>query len=83
MALRRGRYDVEALHQRGGGRYWYTRGVNPVAMAWFVGGFLVPLVGYYLTARARTRRDGGGAVGSPVPAPRTAAAPATEGTATA
>jgi NCS1 nucleoside transporter family len=87
MLLRRGSYDVLALHERGGGRYWYTRGVNPIAVGWFAGGivlaapfassaiyegwftglvgggdislfvgFLVPLVGYFLTMRARGRR---------------------------
>jgi NCS1 nucleoside transporter family len=113
MALRRARYDVVALHERGG-RYWYTRGVNPVAMAWFVVGivlaapfassaiyqgwftgwvgggdislfvgFLVPLAGYFLTMRARVRRDGATSPATAVPGPRTSAAPAPEGTATA
>jgi NCS1 nucleoside transporter family len=37
MALRRGRYDVEALHQRVG-VYGYRRGANPVALGWFAAG---------------------------------------------
>lgn len=37
MALRRGNYDVRALHQHGG-RYWYRRGFNPVALVWFAAG---------------------------------------------
>jgi nucleobase:cation symporter-1, NCS1 family len=37
MALRRGNYDVVALHQREG-RYWYRRGFNLVALGWFVAG---------------------------------------------
>jgi NCS1 nucleoside transporter family len=37
MALRRGNYDVVALHQHEG-RYWYRRGFNPIALGWFVAG---------------------------------------------
>jgi NCS1 family nucleobase:cation symporter-1 len=37
MVLRRGRYDTEALHHRGG-LYWYRKGFNPVALAWFAAG---------------------------------------------
>jgi purine-cytosine permease-like protein len=83
MYLRRGNYDVVALHQHSG-RYWYRNGLNPVALGWFAAGivlaalfsssaifngplvglvgggdisifvgFLVSLVGYYLTMRNR------------------------------
>ena len=38
MLLRRGKYDVAALFNRGPGAYWYRRGINPVAVGWFVGG---------------------------------------------
>ncbi|MCW2902081.1 MAG: cytosine or purine or uracil or thiamine or allantoin permease [Streptosporangiaceae bacterium] len=40
MALRRGHYDVVALHSRGG-RYWYRRGFNPVALGWFAAGIVL------------------------------------------
>ncbi len=40
MALRRGNYDVVALH-RHSGLYWYRRGVNPVALGWFAAGIVV------------------------------------------
>jgi NCS1 nucleoside transporter family len=40
MALRRGRYDVAALHQHGG-RYWYRRGFNPLALGWFAAGIVL------------------------------------------
>lgn len=40
MALRRGNYDVAALFQRGG-QYWFRRGFNPVANAWFVVGIVL------------------------------------------
>lgn len=84
VALRRGNYDVRALHQRGG-PYWYRRGFNPIALGWFAAGialaalfasselftgpltnlvgggdisifvgFVVALVGYYLTMRRRS-----------------------------
>jgi len=114
MALRRGNYDVVALH-RHGGRYWYRRGFNPVALGWFAAGivlgalfassaiysgpltglvgggdisifvgFVVSLVGYYLTMRRRA-----GSVAEPaddesstVPRPRTSAS-ASDETATA
>jgi NCS1 family nucleobase:cation symporter-1 len=40
MALRRGNYDVAALFQRGG-QYWFRRGFNPVALAWFAVGIVL------------------------------------------
>jgi nucleobase:cation symporter-1, NCS1 family len=40
MALRRGNYDVVALHEHGG-RYWYRRGFNPVALGWFAAGIVL------------------------------------------
>jgi NCS1 family nucleobase:cation symporter-1 len=39
MGLRRGNYDVHALHQREGA-YGYRRGVNPVALGWFAAGIV-------------------------------------------
>jgi purine-cytosine permease-like protein len=41
MLLRRGRYDVAALFSHGRGAYWYRRGVNPMAMLWFVAGIVL------------------------------------------
>jgi nucleobase:cation symporter-1, NCS1 family len=114
MALRRGNYDVVALFQRGG-QYWFRRGVNPVALGWFVAGialallfasstiysgpltglvgggdisifvgFVIPLAGYYLTARGRAAQADGALMASatantsepasPVVQPRTAVA---------
>jgi NCS1 family nucleobase:cation symporter-1 len=37
MALRRGSYDVHALHQKVGA-YGYRSGINPMALGWFVAG---------------------------------------------
>jgi len=36
LLLRRGHYDPAALHQRGGGVYWFTRGWNIRALLCFV-----------------------------------------------
>ena len=41
MWLRRTRYDMEALHRRGGGAYWYRSGWNPVALVALVLGTVV------------------------------------------
>jgi len=41
MLLRRGRYDVAALFARGGGSYWYRRGVNVMALLWLVAGIVL------------------------------------------
>ena len=40
MLLRRGRYDVQALHQPTGGPYWYRAGWNVAAVGWFLAGAL-------------------------------------------
>ncbi|MCU1616321.1 MAG: cytosine or purine or uracil or thiamine or allantoin permease, partial [Frankiales bacterium] len=40
MALRRGDYDVAALHEHQG-RYWYRRGFNPVGLGWFAAGIVL------------------------------------------
>jgi NCS1 nucleoside transporter family len=40
-ALRKGRYDIAGLFLRGSGPYWYRRGVNPVALGWFVAGVVL------------------------------------------
>lgn len=39
MALRRGNYDVHALHQKEGA-YGYRHGINPVALGWFAAGIV-------------------------------------------
>jgi nucleobase:cation symporter-1, NCS1 family len=39
--MRRTRYDMEALHRRGGGAYWYRSGWNPVALVALVLGTVV------------------------------------------
>lgn len=39
-ALRRGNYDVVALHTHDG-RYWYRRGFNPIALGWFAAGIVL------------------------------------------
>jgi NCS1 family nucleobase:cation symporter-1 len=101
MALRRGQYDVWALHEREGA-YGYRRGANPVALGWFAAGiacaalfssssvfegplvssigggdisiyvgFLVALVGYYLTMRGRVSTSSG-PIGTSVPSSRAA-----------
>ena len=40
MFLRRADYDALALHSRSGGPYEYRRGLNPVAMIWFLIGIV-------------------------------------------
>ncbi|WP_448616607.1 purine-cytosine permease family protein [Modestobacter sp. URMC 112] len=40
MLLRRGEYDIRALQQPTGGRYWYRGGWNVAAVGWFLAGVL-------------------------------------------
>ena len=40
MLLRRSRYDIRALQQPSGGRYWYRGGWNVAAVGWFVAGVI-------------------------------------------
>jgi NCS1 nucleoside transporter family len=41
MALRRSRYDVDALQRATGGPYWYRSGWNVPAVAWFLAGAVI------------------------------------------
>jgi purine-cytosine permease-like protein len=44
MLLRRGHYDLEALHQHTGGAYWYRGGWNVRANGWFFAGVVASAV---------------------------------------
>jgi NCS1 nucleoside transporter family len=40
LLLRRGKYDIHALHHRSGGTYWYSKGFNLIGLGWFATGIL-------------------------------------------
>ena len=44
MLLRRGKYDIHALHHRGEGTYWYRAGFNPIGLGWFLAGIIGALL---------------------------------------